>query len=454
MSLKRDRSVGDVPNNTEELVRTDQKRARRSGKNKDKKQQNSLPLSQSIDDAITAVLSNNTEQSSSTTQTDHDDLDNTAQAQLESMRRELKQLLQTVSSLSSKIDHLTCLLQPPEATRTNITESQVVTVAANDVTSDHMPTNPQRTNDREIRKIRPNHQAVHKDDPVTAMYIDLNLRNQRANNIIISGMPPSQSEDLEKKAVIDMLSFEYDWDAELWPGISIIKCRRLGKPQDGKCQPLLVTLDSREQAEFYIKHAKQLRNSTRPEIRQCVFINADLTPSESRAAYELRLRRRERMQQLKSDKGRLQSGTTSFAASRTFYHTRESERDLDVGSSIIVPPDSALPSTVHPLINSSALSVSPGHVAQTANVSMAAPLSPTYSSPSRQHPSPTSLSTEPRLVWRTSSAHDEQAVSTDAVLMPSSSDPVSIANNSPVPATVNDTEVVIASSGRQCQLDQ
>ena len=448
MSLKRDRSVGDVPNNTEELVRIDQKRARRSGKNKDKKQQNSLPLSQSIDDTITAVLSNNTEQNSSTTQTDHDDLNNTAQAQLESMRRELKQLLETVSSLSSKIDHLSCLLQAPDASRTNITKSQDVTVAANDATSDHIPSNPYRSNDR---KIRPNHQAGHKDDPVTAMYIDLNLRNQRANNIVISGMPPSQSEDLEKKAVIDMLRFEYDWDAELWPGISIIKCRRLGEPQDGKCQPLLVTLDSREQAEFYIKHAKQLRNSSRPEIRQCVFINADLTPSESRAAYELRLRRRERMHQQKSDQGR-QSGATSFAASRTFYHSRESERDLDVGSSITVPRDSALPSTVHHLINSSALSVSPGQVVQNANVSKAAPLSPTDSK-SRQQPSPTSLLTEPRLVWRTSSVHDEQAVSTDAVLMPSSSGPVIIANNYPVPATVNDTEVLPASSGRQCQLD-
>ena len=432
MSLKRDRSVGDVPNNTEELVRIDQKRARRSGKNKDKKQQNSLPLSQSIDDAITAVLSNNTEQSSSTTQTDHDDLNNTAQAQLESMRRELKQLLETVSSLSSKIDHLTSLLNAPDASRTNITKRQDITVPANDVTSDRMPSGPHRSNDH---KIRPNHQAGHKDDPVTAMYIDLNLRNQRANNILISGMPPSQSEDLEKKAVIDMLRFEYDWDAELWPGISIIKCRRLGKPHDGKCQPLLVTLDSREQAEFYIKHAKQLRNSSRPEIRQCVFINADLTPSESRAAYELRLRRRERMHQQKSDQGR-QSGTTLFAASRTFYHSRESERDLDIGSSVTVPRDSALSSTVHPLINSSALSVSPGQVAQTANVSMAAPLSPTGNNPSRRQPSPTSLLTEPRLVWRTSSLHDEQAVSTDAVLMPSSSGPVSITNNSPAPATV------------------
>jgi len=92
MSLKRDHSVGDLPNNTDDWV---QKKARRSGKNKEKKQQGSTPSSQSIDDAISAVLNDNPQQScnameenrgSSSSLTVVDDITNTTQAQLESMR--------------------------------------------------------------------------------------------------------------------------------------------------------------------------------------------------------------------------------------------------------------------------------------------------------------------------------------------------------------------------------
>ena len=96
------------------------------------------------------------------------------------------------------------------------------------------------------KHIRPDHSSSsdHERDPVTAMYMDLNLKKQRANNIVITGMPSTQSQDHEIKAVVDLLASEFDWDNELWPGVSVARCRRLGKPQEGKRQPFLVTLDS------------------------------------------------------------------------------------------------------------------------------------------------------------------------------------------------------------------
>ena len=247
------------------------------------------------------------------------------------------------------------------------------------------------------------------------------------------------------KAVIEMLRYEYDWDGELWPGISIMKCRRLGKPQDGKCQPLLVTLDSREQAEFYIKNAKQLRNSTKPEIRQSVFINPDLTPSESRAAYELRLRRRERMQQSRSDQDR-QSSKATIPISRTFYHSRDSERVINTKEST-APCNSVLSSTDNQLL----MAVSPGHVGLPTGVQMS-PLSPLLvSNVSRDRHSLSSSLNEPRLVWRPPSSNDERPASIDAVLIAPPATPIHNANDSATPlmnAAANNTDT--PGAGRQC----
>jgi len=431
MSLKRDRSVGDLPSNTDDWIHVDQKKARRSGKNKEKKQQQSLPSSQTIDDAINAVLDGDPQQSCSTaetkgfsstqTQTDHDHPSTTTQVQLDSLRAELKQLLETVSCLSSKIDHLTSILQTADTNRKIVSDTHnasVGAVAANHPNSETNRAKPKVSNDRQTRSV-----AQDRDqNPVTAMYIDLNLKHQRSNNIVISGMPPAQSQDLEMKAVIDMLSFEYDWDGELWPGVSIVKCRWLGKPQEGKYQPLLVTLDTREQAEYYIKHAKQLRNSTKPEISQSVFINPDLTPSESRAAYELRLRRRERMHQPGSDHDR-QSNKPTLPISRTFYHSRDSAGINIKSSAFPIPTPDVHLSTLSP--------------SRDTNVS-------------KNPRSPASSLCESRLLWRTSSGHDERTASDDVVQAKSTATVINSngSTSSPTDTAANNTDT--ASAGRQC----
>jgi hypothetical protein len=141
-------------------------------------------------------------------------------------------------------------------------------------------------------------------------------------------MPPAESPDNEIKAVFDLLTTEFAWDTDLCPGVSVARCRRLGKPQDGKLQPILVTLDTRDQAEFYIKNACLLRQSNQPEIRKNVFINPDLTPSEGKAAFELRQRRRMRKQDSIAA-----THDTSAIQGRTFYPSSiaNKNRDKSVG---------------------------------------------------------------------------------------------------------------------------
>ena len=151
------------------------------------------------------------------------------------------------------------------------------------------------------------------------MYVDLHRKQQRSNNIVITGLHNS---DNDSAFVTKLLEEEFGCDTELWPGVSVARCQRLGKLQDNKLQPLLVTLDSRDQADYYIKNARYLRSSNNHEIKSNVYINADLTPSEAKAAYELRLERK-RKRSVQGDQ--VASGNTM---STRVYRRSKSSRDV------------------------------------------------------------------------------------------------------------------------------
>ena len=152
-------------------------------------------------------------------------------------------------------------------------------------------------------------------DAVAAMYVDLNRKQRRSSNIVICGMPTS---DCDEAAVEELLRSEFSCDTELWPGVSIARCKRLGKLQENKVQPILVVLKYREQAEYFVKNARYLRSSNNAEVRKNVYINADLTPSEARAAYELRAMKKQRAQRDHSAINQNQS-----TGGRLFYRTRD-----------------------------------------------------------------------------------------------------------------------------------
>jgi hypothetical protein len=126
---------------------------------------------------------------------------------------------------------------------------------------------------------------------VTAVYVDLNERESRKRNIVLSGFPaPDANSKLDFSNVTNFLNVEFD---EYTDCFKVVSCRRLGKPIPGRFQPLRVTFETTEQARYFIDHAKHLRNSSNQLTRNAVYINADLTQAEQRAAYEIRCRRRE-----------------------------------------------------------------------------------------------------------------------------------------------------------------
>ena len=125
-----------------------------------------------------------------------------------------------------------------------------------------------------------------QESVVAAVYVDSQRRQNRATNFIVSGLPPSDVRP-DQNAVIDLCRREFNEVAD------VVHCKRLGKPIAGRVQPLLVVLKTAAQAVRIISAAKNLRQSTDPHTCQHVYIAANLTKAEARAAYEVRCERRQ-----------------------------------------------------------------------------------------------------------------------------------------------------------------
>lgn len=128
--------------------------------------------------------------------------------------------------------------------------------------------------------------APMKQAVAAAVYHDIKQHERRARNIVVSGLPTvANNDDAQASQLLE---------SEFGTKPSIVKCRRLGKLQPNKIQPLLITLGSDSEAEHYINRAKQLRKSANHYNRQSVFINRDVTRAEAQAAYLDRCERRQR----------------------------------------------------------------------------------------------------------------------------------------------------------------
>lgn len=160
---------------------------------------------------------------------------------------------------------------------------------------------------------------------VTAVYRDLKEHDRRTRNIVISGLAVG-SDGPDDSRACSLLECEFGVRPD------IVKCRRLGKLQQAKIQPLLVTLRTDGQAEYYVDRAKQLRQSTNVYTRQHIFINRDVTKAEAQAAYITRCERRQRAVQ-SSNRRPGQGAVSVHHASVDVRHSAT----MDVMSNIVQP---------------------------------------------------------------------------------------------------------------------
>ena len=125
---------------------------------------------------------------------------------------------------------------------------------------------------------------------LSAVHSEFNSVSQRAMNVVVSGLPiRNDISDANQFSQICKSYFSFN--------TTIRTTHRFGRAMPGKTQLLLISLTSTADVEHILSFAQILRTSVDPLIRDSVFVNKHRTRAESRAAFEERVRRRNRKQQ-------------------------------------------------------------------------------------------------------------------------------------------------------------
>lgn len=115
--------------------------------------------------------------------------------------------------------------------------------------------------------------------------------SRRKRNIIVSGLPEEEESGADdRQTFLEFCSAFLPIKPSLLDGNC---CSRIGKASPHRPRKLLVRLNSEESATNLLRAASSLRHATDDYVKTHVFINADLSPSAAKLAYESRKRRRE-----------------------------------------------------------------------------------------------------------------------------------------------------------------
>lgn len=133
------------------------------------------------------------------------------------------------------------------------------------------------------------HPTNFREAVVTAIHTDQRDKERRKKSVVVSGLAPSDDAN-------DSVIFRRLCTLELGIDPPIMYTRRLGATNIDRVRPLLVAVQSADDACAILNQAKTLRRSNNESTRK-VFINRNMTKIEARLAYEDRCRRR-RQQEL------------------------------------------------------------------------------------------------------------------------------------------------------------
>ena len=244
----------------------------------------SAESSRLFDDAINAVLSQGANDSMDTSDDDVHSLTNT----VTQLVQKVQDQQETIAELKQQVSFLLSYLG---VNATSPTDGTLSTKAAGEPSSALPPSSG--SNQQQTAKTYASVSAGRpvplssalKQAVVSAVYGDLNDKNRRSRNFVVSGLPVDGD---DKAAVEKILADDFDQN------YTVLKCRRLGRPQNDKLQPLLVTMEHDTHATYVTCNARRLRQSANETVRKSVFINPDLTRAEAFTAYQSRCERRRR----------------------------------------------------------------------------------------------------------------------------------------------------------------
>ena len=145
------------------------------------------------------------------------------------------------------------------------------------------------------------HVSSAQENTVTVKRTVLNTLNdleRRKQNLIVTGIPESDDDDDTEQAECFFVKL-CEEHLSIKPLPVHRSTKRLGTKSDGcdgsRPRRLLIRLQSKECVRVVLAAAKNLRGSEDEYVRHSVYINADLSPTEAKLAYERRQSRRERI---------------------------------------------------------------------------------------------------------------------------------------------------------------
>jgi len=108
--------------------------------------------------------------------------------------------------------------------------------------------------------------------------------DKRSHNVVISGLDSAMGQD-------DIITAQQLFESNLTLKPYTVQCKRIWIPVMNHPQKLLVTLRSTDDVTSVLSAAKQLRQSADSVVRDLVYINKDMSPEDSKAAFEYCVKR-------------------------------------------------------------------------------------------------------------------------------------------------------------------
>ena len=223
-----------------------------------------------------------------------------------SLRSENTILKQTVSHLSSRLNFVLSLLGVEEvdssgaqASVQHINDDEFPSLqqslpATTHLTQQNTSSAPKPVSEPLLRSYSQVARVKLSDDirkeVLSAVHIEMDTKLKRSNCLVVQGLLQANlSTHTDLDHVRDFFSVEFPERP-----VKVESCKRLGRVSNGGIQPLLVIMENSDQANFIIDNAKRLRRSPISYTQNNIFIGPFLTKAESKAAYELRCKRRTR----------------------------------------------------------------------------------------------------------------------------------------------------------------
>ena len=202
-----------------------------------------------------------------------------------------KSMIKLKEDLSSMQQQLDAMLARSLATAEGTTEG----VTADRYNADYPAAVFTKANITTDDKIVSNKTEITYAEVVKAIGLAVSDSTRRKRNIVISGISECDTvEDID--VVIDLLGSVLRMDTR----DKIVMMKRIGKidtERRTQSRRLLVVFDTDSFAAEILSRAHLLREVYDPETRARIYINRDLSPEESKAAFERRQQRRQQQQE-------------------------------------------------------------------------------------------------------------------------------------------------------------